>query len=505
MAKRGQQIDELYLSLGLDIARLQLDFDTAGQTVSQSMARLGGKIGKLQIKMDTDLAKLEGVGSELDKLKIKHEAINKQLDLQRKKEEILTAVLRDAQKNTGINSGATSKAETDLLRQQRLIAQTESEVRKLQRAIKDASGKIIIDADTERIRTAERNIQDSIARMNAKIQNIRVKAEIDTAALKSGTSEIEKQKIAVNALNQELSVQYQKLAQMQNAYKLANKNNPNSAQAINTHTDLLRQQQAVKSLENEIQKLNAELAKTGNVSTSNFAKLSNAANKAKAKVDGFVAGVNKLNSSIAAVTTATSSAMGLFNLSSAAVKGGHETLMLANRLHTTTSEAGQLKRAFGMIDADVTSMIPLFARLNKQVAAAGEKGNELTEAAERYGISLTDSQGKLLPYTKMLGELAKGYRKAQEEGESAAFVAEILGARGAGLEPLLADYEALIAASKDIKATGLANPQSAEQSYRELKKMEFEVAQLKGAMGNALMPITAEVMPEVVDGLKTMV
>ena len=77
MAKRGQQIDELYLSLGLDIARLQLDFDTACQTVSQSMARLGGKIGKLQIKMDTDLAKLECVGSELDKLKVKHEAINK--------------------------------------------------------------------------------------------------------------------------------------------------------------------------------------------------------------------------------------------------------------------------------------------------------------------------------------------------------------------------------------------------------------------------------------------
>ena len=30
MAK-GQKIDELYISLGLDIARLQLDFDTAGR------------------------------------------------------------------------------------------------------------------------------------------------------------------------------------------------------------------------------------------------------------------------------------------------------------------------------------------------------------------------------------------------------------------------------------------------------------------------------------------
>ena len=83
MAKRGQMIDELYLTLGLDIARLQLDFDTAGQTVSQSMARLGSKVNKLQLKMETDLSKLEGVGSELDKIKVKQEAINKQLDAQR--------------------------------------------------------------------------------------------------------------------------------------------------------------------------------------------------------------------------------------------------------------------------------------------------------------------------------------------------------------------------------------------------------------------------------------
>ena len=80
MAKRGQQIDELYISLGLDIARLQLDFDTAGKTVSQAVARLGGKANQIKLKMDVDLAKLEGVGTELDKLKVKHQAINQQLD-----------------------------------------------------------------------------------------------------------------------------------------------------------------------------------------------------------------------------------------------------------------------------------------------------------------------------------------------------------------------------------------------------------------------------------------
>ena len=63
MAK-GQKIDELYISLGLDIARLQLDFDTAGRTVSQTMARLNSESKQLTLKTDIDLTKLEGAGMQ---------------------------------------------------------------------------------------------------------------------------------------------------------------------------------------------------------------------------------------------------------------------------------------------------------------------------------------------------------------------------------------------------------------------------------------------------------
>lgn len=506
MAKRGHQIDELYISLGLDIARLQLDFDTAGQTVSQAIAKLNSKANKIQLKMDTDISKLEGVGTELDKLKVKHEAINQQLDLHRKKEQILATVLRDAQKNSGANSGAADKAERDLLKQQKLIAQTEAEVRRLQKAMREASGKIKIEVNTERVREAERNIQDSIARMNAKIQNIRLKAEIDTSSLKGANAEIEKQKANLSALNRELSIQYQKLAQLQNAYRLQRKYTGNgSASTISAKTDFLRQQQVVKLLEADIKRLNGEITKTGSVSPVGFGKLSAAASKAKSKIEGAVSSINSLNAAIIAGASALTGAIGLFNLSEAAMKSGHETYKLANRLHTTAAEAGQLKRALSMVDIDANMMIPIFARLGKQALAAGENGNALTDAAERYGFTLTETSGKLLPYTKMLDELAKGYKNAEQAGDSAAFTAEVLGARGSALEPLLADYDLLREAARDVQTTGLANPQMAEEAYRELKKMEFEVGQLKSAMGNALMPVTRELMPEVVEGMKTMV
>lgn len=136
---RGQKIDELYISLGLDVAHLQLDFDTAGKTVSQTIARLNSKNNQIKLRMDADLSKLEGVGSALDKIRTKQEAINKQLDLQRKKEEILANVLKEAQK-TRSNSGLTQNAQTNLLRQQKQVAALEAELRKLNKAYKNAGG-----------------------------------------------------------------------------------------------------------------------------------------------------------------------------------------------------------------------------------------------------------------------------------------------------------------------------------------------------------------------------
>ena len=119
MAKSGQKIDELYISLGLDINQLQLDFDVAGKTVSQTISRLNSENNHIKLKTDIDLARLEGAGSELDKLKVKYEAINHQLDIQRQKESVLQAVLRDAQKNYGSDSGLTRRAQINLLYQQK--------------------------------------------------------------------------------------------------------------------------------------------------------------------------------------------------------------------------------------------------------------------------------------------------------------------------------------------------------------------------------------------------
>lgn len=388
MAKRGQKIDELYLSLGLDIAQLQLDFDTAGKTVSQAMARLNSKETRLKLRMDIDLAKLEGAGTELDKLKVKYEAINRQLDVQRQKEQVLAAVLKDAQKTSGLDSAAASRAETNLLKQQRIVAQTEAELRRL--------GK----------------------------EYANVGQQMNAAGRQAGTFG----------------------ARMQRGIAQAH---------------------------------------------SGLTKLSN--------------GFSLLNAKTAAVMAALSTGAGLFTLTKGAMEAGENVYRLSKRLHTSAGEASQLNRTFQLAGMDVMTVIPLIARLDKQIESAGESGNDTTAALERFGVTLQDQQGNLLPLNDQLAQLAKGYQYAVDMGQEEAYTAEVLGARGAALVPLLEQYQDLMQISANVQTTGLLNPEESHKTWLEWKQMEMELGQLKGAIGAALLPVSKELMPEVTEAFRALV
>ena len=85
MAK-GEQIEELYISLGLNVDDLKLGFDTAGKTVAQSITKLNSEAKKIQLRTDIDVSKLSGAEHEFERIKMQCEAINRQLDIQKQKE-----------------------------------------------------------------------------------------------------------------------------------------------------------------------------------------------------------------------------------------------------------------------------------------------------------------------------------------------------------------------------------------------------------------------------------
>ncbi len=380
MAK-GQEIEELYISLGLDVNSLKLGFDTAGKTVSQSISRINSENKKIQIKTEVDLARLQGASSELDKIRIKQEAITRQLELQKQKESILSAQMQRAMKDHGADHGITQRAQLNLLYQQKTVA----------------------------------------------------------------------------------------------------------------------------GLENQLKALDAAMDRVKPKADSSFGRISAGANRAKAAVGQLGTGYGLLSTKMAAFLAVASTGAGLFNLTNAAMNAGQATYRLTQRLHVSAAEAGELKRVFSLAGSDINSITPFIARLDKQILTAGESGNTTTKSLERFGIVLTNENGQLMSVSDQLARLADGYNRAQEAGEEEAFTAEVLGAKGAALIPVLQDYNDLITISRGIKTTGLLNPQEAHETWLEWQKMQMELGQLKTAMGAALLPISRELMPDIVEGLKTMV
>mgnify|MGYP003587696909 CR=1 FL=1 len=170
---------------------------------------------------------------------------------------------------------------------------------------------------------------------------------------------------------------------------------------------------------------------------------------------------------------------------------------LTQRLHTTTAEAASLQRVFQFAGVDIHTVIPLFARLDKQIGSTGTAGNATAQAMQRFGVALTDQSGALLPLNQQLGQLAAGYKKAQENGQAEAFTAEILGARGAALIPILEQYQDLMEINARVKTTGLLDPEEAHRVYIEWSAMKIEASQLGNAVGAALLPVAEEMMPEI--------
>lgn len=381
MAKNGQQIDDLYIGLGLDINQLQLDFDTAGKTVSQTISRLNSENNRIKLRTDIDLSKLEGTGSALDKLRVKYEAINRQLDIQRQKQSVLQAAYAGAQKNYGADSGLTQRAGTNLLYQQRNVAAMEAEMRKLKIQMEAAGG---------------------------------------------------------------------------------------AAQGFGS-------------------KMAAGLA------------------AAHGSLGSLSSGFSLMSGKMAAVMAIATTGAGLFNITEGAMQSGESIYKLTKRLHTTTEEATALNRVFQFAGVDINSVVPLFARLDKQISTAGASGNATTQAMQRFGVSLTDQSGALLPLNEQLDRLAAGYKKAQEGGQEEAFTAEVLGARGAALIPVLEQYQDLMEINAHVKTTGLLDPEEAHRVYIEWSAMKVEAGQLTNALGAALLPLAEDMMPEITDGMNEFV
>lgn len=347
---------------------------------------------------------------------------------------------------------------------------------------------------------ADATINQAISRINSENKQVKLKADI--AEIRAGNDELAKQKIKMDAVTREIELQTAKLRLLGQARDEAyREKGANSSLGRGAETRYLQQ-------EREVAKLNAELANLKTQSAAAGAAASGAFSKIKHGAESAHAGVNKLTGTFGTLSSKMTAALGviavgggLFNITDDAMKAGESLYKLQSRLHLSTAEASQLSRVFKLCGSDVNSIVPYFARLDKQLLSAGANGNATSLVLTKFGVSLKDSSGSLLPINQQLAALAEGYKKAADAGEAEAFTAEVLGAKGAALIPVLEQYGDAVQAANSVKTTGMLDPREAHELNQEWMKMKAELGQIKMAFGASLIPLSKELMPEITSAM----
>lgn len=347
---------------------------------------------------------------------------------------------------------------------------------------------------------ANTTIRQAISRINSESTQVKFKA--DTAALQTGISEVEKMRVQQQALTRQIELQTAKMRLLKQARdSVYSSAGANSTAGRSAETAYLRQERYVAQLNAQLTKLQANLHSSGSAFSRFRAEAERAGNGVKSLGGAYTLLSSKMAAAMGVVTTGA----GLFNITDQAMKAGESLYQLSSRLHLTSAEAESLNRLFSISGVNIQGIIPYFSQLDKQILASGNDTNATSAALQRFGVSLTDSSGNLLPLNKQLDQLAQGYQRATEAGKAEEFQAQILGRRGAELVPLLANYNDNMKIAASVKTTGLLNVEEAHQLSLEWRAMKAESSQLSMAFGAAMMPIAKELMPEINDGMKQLV
>lgn len=242
--------------------------------------------------------------------------------------------------------------------------------------------------------------------------------------------------------------------------------------------------------------------RTGSAITAARAKLSAFTSKsyevaiyAKAEIGGAMGGLkNSLSSAASSAMMLGMGGFGLTAMAEKAVNAGNNLYMLSNKLHITTAEAGQMSKITSMAGVDVDTFAKSMMRLDGQAMHAGKEANNAQMMLNKYGISLTDAGGKLLPYNQQLEALAIGYKKASENGEEEEFVMNTLGARGMALVPILENLQDFKGIAGNVKGIGL-DAEEAHKTWMEMQALKLQAGQVGLVMANAFMPVVKELLP----------
>ncbi|SFM09073.1 hypothetical protein [Pelosinus propionicus] len=213
-------------------------------------------------------------------------------------------------------------------------------------------------------------------------------------------------------------------------------------------------------------------------------------------------GLSSFVGKVGSLSALAAGGFGLKALIEGAVSGGENIYQLSTKMGITASEASNLNKILKLTGSDTDSFAAAMTKLDKSYSASGEAGDKVRGVLSTFGVSLSDSTGKLLPLNQQLAELSKGYKLAAENGLEQEFIMSTLGVKGLSLVQTLKDYtEASEMASKS-KGVGI-DPKQMHELDKQMKIVSMQAGALGSAFTGALAPIAQEVFPPIMEGLSS--
>lgn len=504
-----------------NLSAQKISFDAS--KLQENISQITAKIQNVRLKAEFDTSQLKGANSAFDAQKIHVAAVTKELELQRQKLIQLREAMYRSASTTGGDSVQTISLKSNVLQQMQEITRLETKLKEL------SATNINLQIRADSLRQAENQINENIARINARIENIKVRTELDTSKLSGAASEFDKAKAHVQGLNRELDLQNQKLAEMKRALATSiSANGLNHVKTINLDTDIRRQIQEIDKLKAKIQELNNISPPKNNNLLSGYLNI-------KGDISGRL---NQIATSFTGITSAAGSADGaitkaldiigaiphpagkavaalaaiplvikgiensLLELAKPAISGGDSFYVMSRGMQLSVADMAKLSTIAKVTGIEIGEVNNSLRRFSMQMTKAGERNNLAIQTLKRYGAEITDENGRLKNAVELAGELGKALKAAQAEGNGAAF-RDIVGGKfwSGDFITFLEDFADNMETASKIVKNGLANPTWAHQIRGEINTMNTQAAQLHGAFSASLMPVADEIVPRTTERL----
>jgi hypothetical protein len=338
--------------------------------------------------------------------------------------------------------------------------------------------------------TADKKTKDAIKKLQQDNKNIALRADIEIANAGVAKDSVKGIEIQMQHLGQIIENNKKILSAYQLQYQAAVQyKGADSKQAQDLETGILRQQKALADLQVRYKAL-------GDMQPTGFW------GKLTAGADSFGNKISGLQGKIFAFGAALAGGFGLVEMIKGVADAGDNLYKLQTRLHLTAEQAKPMSLLLNMSGVGAKELSRSLVQLDKAYQSNSDSGKRMQQTMDKYGMSLKDDAGNMLPYNEQLGVLAEMHEKAENSGQSLEEVFVDQSQIFAKLNPVLEDYKDKMEVISKLKGTGIAmSPGEAHDTKISLTLLEEQFKIFAGTTAKALAPLVSTVIKPLTDGL----